>query len=161
MLSLLMAAVFMVQGASSTSAAPVAIPLPEIREHLLGEWPQIRVQPAPNLSPEQKSLLAFGSVTFKVIVDANGNVVSTQYNPEIIAVPPDVVLQAEAEMRAAHFKPFERDGHRITAEFLFGVGLLPPELKTTGHVPFPKVKNWKNVKITLKSPKCYWDNCAF
>ena len=159
MLPLLIAAVFMVHATSSvptsTAPAPIAIPLTEVREHMIEEWPQLRVQPGPNLTADERSYLAFGGVSFNVIVDTSGNVISTQYNPAVIAIPPEVVVQAEAEMRTIHFKPFERNGHTVTVEFLFDVALLPPELKTNGLVLFPKVKDWNSVKITLSRTACY------
>jgi ankyrin repeat protein len=159
MLPLFIAAVFMVQATSSvpgsTPPAPIAIPLTEVRQHIIEEWPQLRVQPGPNLTANERSYLAFGGVTFTVIVDTNGNVISTQYNPTVTAVPPEVVVQAEAEMRTIHFKPFERNGHTVTVEFLLDVALLPSELKTNGHAPFPEVKDWNSVKITLSRTACF------
>jgi ankyrin repeat protein len=159
MLPLLITVVFMVQTASLVSTpnppAPIAIPLTEVRQHMVEKWPLLRAQAGPNLTPAERSSLAFGSVTFDVIIDTKGNVISAKYNPKVIELPPEVVVQAEAEMRAIHFKPFERNGHTVTAEFLLDVVLLPPELKTNGHVPFPKVKEWSSVKITLSRTACF------
>lgn len=132
------------QFADPQTLKPIAVSSREAKQHQLSSGPLYVRLKAP---PKQESYL-FG-IAFRVIVDPDGAVISAIAVPEKPESPPELVTQAESLVRALKFKPFERDGHAITAGFQTYVRVLPPELKPAQHVPFPKVRDWKSVRITL------------
>ena len=89
-------------------------------------------------------------ISVEVVTDTAGAVVSAKVVPASgPEFTPENMAQAESLVRALHFTPFERNGHPVMARFERNVNLLPPEVKLARRVPFPKVKDWKTVKITL------------
>ena len=124
---------------------PIVVSSKEAKQHQLGPGPLYLRLKAP---PKPGSTEMLG-LSFRVIVDPAGAVISATEVREKPESPPELVAQAESLVRALKFKPFERDGHAITAGFQTYVGVLPPELKPAHHVSFPKVRDWKSVKITL------------
>ncbi len=124
---------------------PIAVSSKEAKQHQLGPGPLYLRLKAP---PKPGSAEMLG-LSFRLIVDPTGAVISATEVREEPESPPELVAQAESLVRALKFKPFERDGHAITAGFQTYVGVLPPELKPAQHVSFPKVRDWKSVKITL------------
>src|SRR5262245_36358795 len=105
----------------------------------------------------------FESIAVTTVVDIAGTVVSAQAErkteseptPFRVKLTPAMFDQAEALVRALHFKPFERAGRPVAATFTMHVSLLPAERKVKQQVPFPKVKDWKSVKITLERTGCF------
>ena len=102
----------------------------------------------------------FSYIIFEVVVDPAGAVVSAQPLDQSVKVPPDALRQAESAVRGLRYSPFEREGHAVAAKFIEYVHLFPPELDPFRHVPFPRVKDWKSVKITLQRNACY-GNCPW
>jgi len=133
------------QFADPQTLKPIAVSSREAKQHQLSSGPlYVRLKAPPK--PGSNELLG---LSFDVIVDPAGAVISAIAIPEKPEPPPELVTQAESLVRALKFKPFERDGHAITAGFQTYVGVLPPELKPAQHVSFPKVRDWKSVRITL------------
>jgi ankyrin repeat protein len=133
---------------------PIRVSDKEADQHSIGDgdrWFYLRVP--------QSQWSFFSSIRVTVVVDTAGAVISSV--PQIAStdgnhkVPGSVLAQAEAMVRTLHFKPFERAGHPVSVTFDRDVALLPPELKPAQHVPFPKVKDWKTVKITLARTGCF------
>lgn len=148
MISFLIAAVFFFQSSTQPSdpptLKPIAVSSKEAKQHQLSPGPlYVRLK-----APPKQGTYSFG-IAFDVIVDPAGAVISAIAVPEKPEWPPELVAQAESLVRALKFSPFERDGHAITAGFQTYVDVLPPELKLAQHVSFPKVRNWKSLKITL------------
>src|SRR6476646_4656040 len=133
------------QFADPQTLNPVTVSSMEAAQHQLGPHPLYLRLKAP---PKPGSTEMLG-LSFDVIVDPTGAVISATEVREKPEPPPELVAQAESLVRALKFKPFERDGHAISAAFQTYVGVLPPELKPAQHVSFPKVRDWKSVKITL------------
>ena len=134
--------------------APIQVSSREADQHAIGEgdrWFYLRVP--------QNQWSFFSSIKVTVVVDATGAIISSV--PQVAStdgnrrVPSSVLAQAEAMVRSLHFKPFERAGHPVSVTFDQNVTLLPPELNATQRVPFPKVKDWKTVKITLARSGCF------
>ena len=149
MIPVLIAAVFFFQASSQLAdpqtARPIAVSSKEAKQHQLNPGPLcVRLKAA----PKPGSAGSFG-LAFEVVVDPTGAVISATEVREKPESPPELAAQAESVVRALKFKPFERDGHAITAGFQAYVSVLPPELKPAQHVSFPKVTDWKSVKITL------------
>ena len=133
------------QFADPQTLKPVVVSSKEAKQHQLdSRRPYLRLKAPPK--PGSAEMLG---LAFDVIVDPTGAVISATEVREKPESPPELVAQAESLVRALRFKPFERDGHAITAAFQTYVSTLPPELKPAQHVSFPKVRDWKSVKITL------------
>jgi ankyrin repeat protein len=153
MVPFLIAAVFLFQTspqladrqfADPQTLSPIAVSSKEAAQHQLSSSPlYVRLK----ATPRQGSYV-FG-ISVDVIVHPAGTVISAIAVQEKPEFPPEVVAQAESLVRTLKYKPFEREGHAVTAAFQTYVGVLPPELKPAQHVPFPKVRDWKSVKITL------------
>jgi ankyrin repeat protein len=148
MIQLFVAAIFMLQTAppaiSQESPAPISIPREEADRHMPGS-DELYLP----VKPHSRGPLDT-SITVEVVTDATGAVLSARAvpgsDPEIT---PDNIARAESLVRALHFTPFERNGQPVAARFERYVTLLPPEVKLARRVPFPQIKNWKTVKITL------------
>lgn len=134
--------------------APIQVSRKEADQHVIGEgdhWLYLRVA--------QNQWSMFSSIRVTVVVDTAGDIISSV--PQTAStdgnhrVPSSVLAEAEAMVRTLRFKPFERAGHPVSVTFDRYVALLPPELKPAQRVPFPKVKDWKTVKITLARTSCF------
>jgi ankyrin repeat protein len=126
----------------------------EADQHAIGDgdrWFYLRVP--------QTQWSFFSSIRVTVVVDTTGAIISSV--PQVAStdgshrIPSSVLAQADAMVRSLHFKPFERAGHPVSVTFDRDVALLPPQLKPARRVPFPKVKDWKTVKITLGRTGCF------
>ncbi|HEY2362230.1 MAG TPA: ankyrin repeat domain-containing protein [Candidatus Angelobacter sp.] len=134
--------------------APIQVSRREADEHAIGDgdqWLYLRVL--------ENQWSFFSSIRVTVVVDATGAIISS--DPQVASpdgnhsIPRSVLAQADSLVRTLHFKPFERAGHHVSVTFDQHVALLPPEIKPVQHVPFPKVKDWKTVKITLARTSCF------
>ncbi|HEX3092688.1 MAG TPA: ankyrin repeat domain-containing protein [Candidatus Angelobacter sp.] len=134
--------------------APIQVSRREAAAHAIGDgdqWLYLRVP--------QSQWSSFSSIKVTVVVDTTGAIISSV--PQVAStdgnhrVSSSVLAQAEAMVRTLRFKPFERVGHPVSVTFDRNVELLPPELKPAQRVPFPKVKDWKTVKITLARTGCF------
>jgi ankyrin repeat protein len=148
MLELFVAALFMIQAApqaiAQTLSAPISIPREEADRHQLR--PDKLYLPVQWDSRDPLD----GWITMEVVTDTAGAVVSAKVVPESgPEFTPENIAQAESLVRALRFTPFKRNGQAVMARFERHVNLLPPEVKLVRRVPFPKVKDWKTVKITL------------
>ena len=148
MLELFVAALFVLQAApqaiSQESPAPISISREEADRHMIGS--DTLYLPVPWHSRDPLN----SWISVEVVTDTAGAVVSAKVVPASgPEFTPENMAQAESLVRALHFTPFERNGHPVMARFERNVNLLPPEVKLARRVPFPKVKDWKTVKITL------------
>ena len=127
---------------------PVPVTIDEVREHLTGDPPLIRV----GLPERQSALLAMEGIGVRVTVDPAGNVVSAIADRSVSS---DLQSRAEAVAKNLRFRPFERDGHTVSVSFEDRVAVLPPELIPKIPVPFPIIRNWGSVRITLRRTGCF------
>ena len=134
--------------------APIEVSRKEADEHAIGDGDRFFYLRVP-----QNQWSFFTSIRVRIVVDTAGNVISSV--PQIASpdgnhsIPRSVLAQADDMVRTLHFKPFERAGHPVSVTFERDVALLPPELKPAQRVPFPKIKDWKTVKITLARTGCF------
>lgn len=133
------AAIQATQSQSVTKEAPVHISSDEEHSHMLN-FPLLFLRA--NLGKRHATILV------QITVDTSGAVSSaTASCKDEVAIPQRLFEEAEAMVRSLHYKPFERDGHPVSVTFEMRFNVLPPELPSTTHVPFPRVKDWKSVKI--------------
>jgi hypothetical protein len=156
MLHFLLAVAWIFQPAQQPTAGkaspPVEVSPREADQHRIGDpWLFIRVNTE---HPEQ---MRSSYITFEVVVGPTGAVVSATAQPpdRSVKMPADALPRAESAVRALRYQPFEREGHAVTAKLAVSVRILPPERRALQHVPFPIVKDWKSVKITLQRNACY------
>jgi ankyrin repeat protein len=159
MLNLLLAAAMLApaqQPATTrdTPPAPIQVSSREANQHSIGDgdrWLYLRVP--------QNQWSFFSTIKVTVVIDTTGAVISSvpQRGNSLgdQKISSSVLAQADAMVRALRFKPFERAGRPVSVTFDRDLALLPPELKPAKHVPFPEVKDWKTVKITLARTGCF------
>ena len=124
----------------------------EADQHLIGDPPFLRV------GRDLAGRMRFSSIEVQVTVDAGGSVIavdSSAMQGSDREIPPETIAAAESLVRLLRFRPFERDGHPVTAKFQEDVFLLPPEVVPVRNLPFPKVTSLKLVKITLQRSGCF------
>jgi ankyrin repeat protein len=146
-----------VSQAAAKTPTPVPIPELEVWEHA----PPRPLMPYLRIKPQPGALMFDQSIDVETTVDPAGNVIAAKASREVrgfgardLKLPAALFEQAESMVRALHFKPFERRGKPVYATFTTHVSLLPPELKPSAHVPFPKIKDWNTLKITLQRTGC-------
>ena len=160
MLHLLLATVMLAQPMQqpapmpATPPAPVRVSRQEARQHCVSGDDELYLRVSQGTGP------FFAGIKVTVVIDVNGTVVSAvalaKSQDRDLKLSPGLLSQAEVLTRGGlHFKPFERAGHPVSATFEHYVALLPPESKPSRHVTFPKVKDWKTVKIVLARSGCF------
>jgi hypothetical protein len=154
-LIVLTALFFLLQPVAPQTAAPadpaIAISQAEVEQHLTGPDTINTLFIRVKRSPKELRDSIFTAVAVDTVTDTAGDVVSAKASPEPDGqLPPATLALAEARVRELHFKPFERNGHTVAAKFQLPVSVLPQELRPARHVPFPSVKDWNSVKITLE-----------
>lgn len=83
-------------------------------------------------------------------VDANGAVISAVADKSDTSVSAGLRAQAEAVAKNIRYRPFEPDGHSVTVTLEERMMVLPPELRPKKQLPFPLIRNWDSIRITLK-----------
>ena len=129
----------------------ISVPSREAQKHLVGEWPALR------LSSAKDRGTFFSGIKVAVTVDTHGAILSAVASREVdgeAKVPPQAFEEAEAVVRDLHYTPFERGGRPVAVKFDQYVGLLPPEITPARHIPFPKVKDLKAIRISFERTAC-------
>jgi hypothetical protein len=93
----------------------------------------------------------FRAVELEVVVDAAGAVVTV----DVIQGPSEFREAAIAEAKTWTYKPFERNGKAVRANFSEYIRLLPPEKLPSTHVPFPEIQDWNSLRMTLRRSACF------
>jgi len=130
----------------------VVAPQKESAAHLIGSRPFLRI------TADEAKHTAFSGIPVQVTVDTTGQVTVAKALREETGdgqFSSEIYEKALLAVRSLHYSPFVRDGQPVTATFKEYVFLLPPEIKPSRHVPFPKVKSLKSVKITLQRTECF------
>ena len=122
------------------------IPDKEILSHRLGVSRQIHTEIGPHF-PE--------AISLRVIVTPSGTVESAK----AISGPEQFYAEAESIEAQREFKPFEKDGAPVRASIKDYVGLYPLEQWSKTKIPFPEVKDWNSLRITLKHQGCDFEDC--
>jgi len=84
----------------------------------------------------------------EVVVGTDGKVVSVQMSNGFVG---DLTLLC----KTWQYKPFERNGQPVTAKVRESVAILPIRERTELHVPFPEIRDWNSLRITLSRSGCY------
>jgi hypothetical protein len=127
------------------TSATVEVTWDEAAQHLLSKREMIR---APLGYQHNEFYL---HVDVKIVVDANGNVVSAK----AINGPDDLYEKATDLARAMKFRPFMRDGNPVSVSFTDNIYVLPAEILPTTHIAFPDIHDWKKLRIALRRTQCY------
>ena len=128
---------------------PVSVGQQEVRDHLLGDWPFLRISLP---MTREAILLSMMGIAVHLTVNPRGAVTSAVADKKLSA---DIRSQAEAVARSLRYRPFERGGHPVAATFEQSLIVLPPELIPKTRVPFPQVHDWNSVRITLRRTGCF------
>jgi len=154
MIALVLATLLVAQAAQEpdrSAQVTVAVPESESRQHLIGDRPFLRLA-----DHAQQDI--FSNIRVQVTVDTKGNVTTANAlrgQDRERSYPQKRLAEAESLVRALRYTPFERGGHPVAATFQEYVFVLPPEMLPLHHVPVPKIKNLKSVKITLERTECF------
>jgi len=133
---------------SKSELHPFPVSIDEVREHLIGDPPIVRV----SLPQREAAILGMEGVSVRVTVDANGAVLSAVADKNVSA---DIKSRVESAAKTTQYRPFERNGRPVRATFEEQVGVLPPELVPKRHVPFPTIHDWNSIRITLSRTACF------
>jgi ankyrin repeat protein len=125
--------------------APASFSPAEVYKHRTSPTRSIRAA----MDPRER--LFHGAITLRVVVTVTGHVESAQ----AIEGPPEFRQEAEAIERARVFTPFEKEGVPVRATFADYVRIAPSEEWAAVRMPFPAVKDWKSLRITLSRSACY------
>ncbi len=90
-------------------------------------------------------------VLLELEVGTEGTVISARatYGPQ------EFFAEAIRLAKSWKFKPFERNGRPVVARLRDWVHIYPPERHPETRVPFPEVKDWDSLRITLDRTGCY------
>jgi ankyrin repeat protein len=94
---------------------------------------------------------SFHAVEVTAIVDALGSVMSAKAT----GGPSEWFAEAVSEVKTWKYRPFEENGNPSGAEVTEYVRILPTERLPQTHVPFPEVRSWQSVLITLDRTQCF------
>jgi len=89
-------------------------------------------------------------VDLKLVVTPSGTV---EYATPLSGNP-EWYEQATALAMTWRFLPFQRNGSAIYARFLWVVHIVPPEKRPGQFTPFPDIKDWDSLRITLQRTAC-------
>lgn len=129
-------------------SSPISVGQDEVRDHIVGDPPLVRV----TLPEREAAILGMEGIGVRITVDANGTVTSANADN---SVPADLRSRAEAAAKSARFRPFERNGHPVAASFEDRIAVLPPELIPKRRIPFPTIRDWDSLRITLRRTTCF------
>lgn len=129
----------------SAQQQPVTVPDGEVSCHRQGPVGTLRVH-----SPEKVSFWN-NYVTLQAVVAPDGYVESAQ----AMAGPAAYLARAQLIEGTRKFKPFAQSGVPVRALIKDYVRIAPPEEWANPRVPFPEIKDWKSLRMTLERSACY------
>lgn len=88
------------------------------------------------------------TVAFEVLVGTDGRVESVHTAQGFIG---DLSILC----KTWQYKPFERNGRPVVAKVKESVAILPIGERPQAHVPFPEIRDWNSLRITLSRGACY------
>jgi ankyrin repeat protein len=104
---------------------------------------------------DRRTLFLHDTITLEITVGTDGVVESAH----AVNGPKEFFAEAETMERSQRFKPFERDGIPVRATVIDYVRLAPPEQWAPQRTPFPKIKDWASLRMTLSRTTCF-GTCA-
>jgi len=120
---------------------PIEIPGREARAHRISRADFVRTPHAG----------LFQGLQMRIEVDRSGAVTSAK----VTEGPEEFRDAAVALAKSWPYRPFDRNGQSVPATFTDFVLILPLELGVRGHEPFPAVRDWAGVKVTLERTACF------
>jgi hypothetical protein len=131
--------------AEESQAPTLSVNYQVTREHELK--PHRRTVPVDGVRP------GFNQLKLKLTVSPAGDVVHAEASgdPRQMNYWP----QLQGQVGQWRFKPFEKNGHAVTAEVEEYLDLVPPERMPKVHVAAPEVRPDSKVTITLARTSCY------
>ncbi len=143
--SLVILALLLFTGAAAFAQQTAAQFSPtEVWQHRTGIIRLIHVKSPPRL-------MLNDTVTLDVVVGPDGHVEAAR----AIAGPQEFYSDAEAIEHDRVFKPFQANGNPVRASIEDYVTIAPPEEWSAERVPFPTVRNWKSLRMTLSRSSCF------
>lgn len=152
------------KASSPESSVPAEVTDQEVQSHRIGKLEPIAI-PMTDMQGEMRGGIP---LPLKVVVDKNGDVVSVALSEDVnlddpgAEVPPKTLAdlrkaipRAEDEVRALHYRPFERSGQAVEATFEEEVPIVPQEMRPTAHVEFPAVRDWGSLQMSLSRTGCF------
>jgi hypothetical protein len=132
--------------AAGTSADEIVVEVPakEATEHFLGGGHLIHSD-----APEAQGLGWY--VNLKIVVTPTGAVKSA--TP--VSGSKEWYSEATALAMTWQYEPFKRGGTPTYATFPSYVSIVPPERRPDQRAPFPEIRDWSSVRITLRRTGCY------
>ena len=88
------------------------------------------------------------TATLEVLVGTDGKAVCTGIAGGFIV---DLTLLCQTWK----YKPFERNGHPVAGKVRESVDILPIREHPEVHVPFPEIRDWNSLRMTLNRSGCY------
>lgn len=154
MLNLLLCAVLLVQNgqpqAKPTPPPPIEVSEREASQHRLDNEPLYIHVPGARFDDYIEVTVTVDQTGAVSSVHADLTRTSRQYSNS-----PGLLAQAESLAHDRKYTPFIRSGRPVSAVFKDNIFLLPPEQKPAKHVPFPRVKDWNSVRISLSRTGCF------
>ncbi len=127
-----------------TQQEPVTIEHADLWNHYIG--------PPKVIHDQHWAKFPFGeSVILDVIVSAGGTVESVH----AVEGPKDLFSAAEEIERDRQFKPFEQDEIPVRARIKDTVQIYPLEQWATTRIPFPAIKNFSTLRMSLTRTPCF------
>lgn len=82
-------------------------------------------------------------------------VVGTDGNPLSVEISGGYLSDLAPLCKTWRYKPFKRNGEPIAARVREPITILPVGELVRAHVPFPEVRDWNSLRITLSRTGCY------
>jgi Domain of unknown function (DUF6438)/Ankyrin repeats (3 copies) len=124
---------------------PMQFPETEIPAHRIGPLRQLHTA-----NPPRK----LDTVELDVIVTPLGHVESAK----AVGGAKELFAEAESIEAQREFKPFEKDGAPVRASIKDHVHVYPLEQWASEKTPFPEIKNWNSLRITLMQRDCQFED---
>ena len=128
---------------AGTADNPISI---DDEEEIVGHWltshDQLRLE---------TTTIDFAAVALSVVVAPDGHVVSA----EPTEGPPEYYERAIQGALKWKYKPFAREGRPVYAKITDYMSVWPPERWAESRLPFPEIRRWNSLRITLNYSYCY------
>lgn len=137
---------FTAAGSKAEGQTPIEFPDADVRQH--------RVSPLKFIHTDhfdRQSIFLHDTIKLAVTVGTDGAVESAS----AVEGPKEFFAEAETIERSQRFKPFEKGGIPVRAMIKDYVRLAPPEQWAAQRTPFPKIKDWASLRMTLSRTSCF------
>jgi len=133
-------------GCLAKAQTPIEFPDADIRQHRLSPLKFIHTEHF-----DRGSVFLRQTITLEITVGTDGTVESAR----AVKGAKEFFEEAETIGRSQRFKPFEKGGVPVRALIKDYVLLAPPEQWAAQRIPFPKIKDWASLRMTLSRTSCF------